>query len=397
MKLKRVLFFTQRIRYLFVIAVTLLPISSLMLLAFFTAYRPIANGMDAIVQRMFNEIQPYNALHVTLLKSVMPPNDYLIHGSEEERHHWRNLKTQVGHAFQTAFASTPMALERQQLLQMKERWINSSTQGDILLTARPPFRVDYELAEEMEKFDAGVYQLSMEIGELVNRIEDDIHQEYKRINNLKIRSVVFTVSAILLGMLMGIIGSIWLTREGKKIYSLSLHDSLTGIYNRRALEREWTNLEKHRMAYSPPYFSVLLIDLDKFKRINDRYGHDVGDIALKTMARLTSKMIRNKDIFGRYGGEEFLILLPETGMEDAKVLAERIRKEIESAQIGLPDGEEPIKMTVSIGCASNRGASDHVESIIKAADKALYQAKNEGRNRVVAYMPPSSIGNRNDA
>lgn len=166
--------------------------------------------------------------------------------------------------------------------------------------------------------------------------------------------------------------------------ALSTHDQLTGIYNRRALEDALSKVAKHQVNRDQRSFSILLMDVDKFKSINDTYGHEAGDQALKTMALQTGKIIRSHDIFGRYGGEEFLLILPETDIDNATALAERIRAGIESTPVILPDSEEKLNITVSIGCISSGPPPAKIDLMLRAADKAMYAAKHSGRNRVIS-------------
>lgn len=155
-------------------------------------------------------------------------------------------------------------------------------------------------------------------------------------------------------------------------------DSLTGIYNRRhfmEMARRQIKLEKR---YNRNW-SMLMMDIDHFKQINDAYGHAVGDEALKIMASTTWNAIRETDIFGRLGGEEFGILLIGDNIDEAVVAAERIRRLISGIKIKTDHGT--VSFTVSIGAAEGREGYD-VETVLKLADAALYQAKHEGRNRV---------------
>lgn len=153
-------------------------------------------------------------------------------------------------------------------------------------------------------------------------------------------------------------------------------DPLTGLYNRQyffdcARLCDATDQSGH--------FSILMLDLDRFKSINDEYGHPVGDRVLKNISGVIQRFMRQGDICARYGGEEFVCLLPETAVDGAQVVAERIRQGIE--------GEEPVeghfRLSVSIGIASHQ-PGETLEELIERADRALYQAKAAGRNQVVA-------------
>lgn len=157
----------------------------------------------------------------------------------------------------------------------------------------------------------------------------------------------------------------------KKLHSLATKDSLTGVYNRYSLNKEIdTNIKKYE-RYAD-IFSLLMIDIDYFKNVNDTYGHDVGDLVLKELSSVIENLIRETDIFGRWGGEEFLLILPKTNKDEAISMATRIKNIIEEHKFDyIP------QVTVSIG------VSVYNKSIIlKDVDDALYKAKSTGRNRV---------------
>jgi diguanylate cyclase (GGDEF)-like protein len=161
-------------------------------------------------------------------------------------------------------------------------------------------------------------------------------------------------------------------------------DALTGVLNRRALEEQGkaalSLCQRHGQA-----FSVLMVDLDFFKDVNDRYGHPVGDQVLNALAGQCRRLTRGSDRFGRWGGEEFLAVLPETPVAQARGLAERMRKEI--AQTGFEFGGDTQRVTVSIGVAGEdllewTDTGETWSRLVKAADDAMYRAKAAGRNRV---------------
>ncbi|WP_163329482.1 diguanylate cyclase [Desulfurobacterium thermolithotrophum] len=165
-------------------------------------------------------------------------------------------------------------------------------------------------------------------------------------------------------------------QEKKKLLKDKAYkDILTDLY-RRELVKELIEKEFHRSKRYGYHFSILMIDIDDFKKINDTYGHLLGDKVLKKVAEIIKKELRKSDIPIRYGGEEFLIILPHTDLEAAKKVADRIRRAVEEAEI---DG---IKTSVSIGVADN-SLSRKLEDIIKKADQALYTAKRMGKNKVV--------------
>lgn len=156
-------------------------------------------------------------------------------------------------------------------------------------------------------------------------------------------------------------------------------DALTGVGNRAAFQtgitREWKAARRH---FAP--LSLIAVDVDFFKRVNDAYGHPCGDEVLKTVARCVKESIRGSDLIYRYGGEEFMVLLADTGLDGAALLAERLRQHMEASSCLTEHGE--LKVTVSVGVAALI-SGDNETSLLSRADQALYRAKQQGRNRVV--------------
>jgi diguanylate cyclase (GGDEF)-like protein len=165
-----------------------------------------------------------------------------------------------------------------------------------------------------------------------------------------------------------------------KFHAASQTDELTGLANRRALKERLSD-EVVRSERSKKDFVILMYDIDYFKRINDQYGHDIGDRALRHLATCLKQNLRGYDIPSRWGGEEFLVLLPETDPEKGVKVAERIRKSVAETPLKIETGEE-IHLNLSCGGSSWMGCRD-VEALIKKADDRLYTAKQRGRNRVV--------------
>lgn len=171
--------------------------------------------------------------------------------------------------------------------------------------------------------------------------------------------------------------------SNEKLNKLSRHDPLTGLYNRRAFNKELKH-ELERLQRHQHTTALLMLDLDLFKNINDRWGHPVGDQALITFAKHCLKQCRKVDTIGRLGGEEFAILISETNHEDALLFAERIRKTTELLQVPVEDNNTFCQFTVSIGI-SIINQPMHPDKLLEQADKALYLAKQSGRNRVEEY------------
>lgn len=161
------------------------------------------------------------------------------------------------------------------------------------------------------------------------------------------------------------------------------YDYLTGLANRRYfLERAESELTR-AVRYGSD-LSIVMMDVDHFKQVNDTYGHKVGDLVLQKLAEVSRATLRDVDVTGRVGGEEFAILLPETGRDQAMEAAERLRAAISAAKVAMPSGL-PLQITVSLGVTTLDGKDTNIDVLLNQADRALYRAKSEGRNRVCGY------------
>lgn len=160
-------------------------------------------------------------------------------------------------------------------------------------------------------------------------------------------------------------------------------DPLTGALNRRAFLASLAK-EQGRAARYKSGLSVLLFDLDRFKSVNDTYGHDIGDEVICRFSKRVQAFMRDIDVFGRWGGEEFIAALPHSDLRGARAVAERIREAVAGDRFE-PDGFEPFSVTVSIGVASVANGQAAPETLIKWADRALYEAKAGGRDQIVAW------------
>jgi two-component system cell cycle response regulator len=164
---------------------------------------------------------------------------------------------------------------------------------------------------------------------------------------------------------------------------MAVTDALTGLHNRRYLDSHLKTLFDRAVTRCRP-LSVLMTDLDRFKSINDTFGHDGGDDVLREFAARLRKNVRGIDLACRFGGEEFVVVMPDTDAAIAKIVAERIRAEIERTPFTVGTDGRTVNVTISIGVSSLHHGSDRIEDLMKRADVALYEAKSAGRNRVVA-------------
>ncbi|MCI0519052.1 MAG: GGDEF domain-containing protein, partial [Chloroflexi bacterium] len=179
-----------------------------------------------------------------------------------------------------------------------------------------------------------------------------------------------------------------ITRLKDQMKEQAIRDRLTGLYNRYYMDEALNSLIAQAQQEDRPV-SLLMMDIDHFKNVNDAYGHLFGDKVLQHFGRLLLRETRREDVVCRFGGEEFAIILPNTLPETALRRAEEIRLKCETFQSG--HGSEPIWLSVSIGVAAFPWHGASLEQLLQAADEALYQAKLQGRNRVVLFSPPNTF------
>ncbi|MHB1646665.1 MAG: GGDEF domain-containing protein [Candidatus Acididesulfobacter diazotrophicus] len=166
---------------------------------------------------------------------------------------------------------------------------------------------------------------------------------------------------------------------GKNFEDIAMTDSLTGLYNRRYFDSFYENIFDQASRYGT-IFSLIMCDIDHFKKINDTYGHDKGDLVLKEVAKILKNNMRKSDIASRYGGEEFIVVLPQTGLSKSLDVARKIKTLISKISI-----KDTGKITISIGVISySKEFEDKSKDFLKKVDELLYEAKNRGRNRIMS-------------
>ena len=217
--------------------------------------------------------------------------------------------------------------------------------------------------------------IDMETGQLLGRVGTDLSADHIHALIDNIRNVILLSLALLL---FGI-GIVLYQFLGSFLLSIET-DFLTGLFNKRYFEIRKQKLCADRQN-STRGCSVIMLDIDDFKQLNDTHGHPLGDQALKRIADVIKSSTRNQDICSRFGGDEFIIMLPGAGNATAELVAERIRSDVERILL-LNDDALPVPMTVSVGIATGCGSGTTADDLIYRADKALYRSKGEGKNRV---------------
>jgi diguanylate cyclase (GGDEF)-like protein len=214
---------------------------------------------------------------------------------------------------------------------------------------------------------------------IYNALADFIPQYWERIGLEPLSRSILSLGMviILLICLSGLAIS-------EKMNSLIIRESLTGLFNQNYIRQRLEEEIYRSRRYNHPV-SLLMIDLDNFKSMNDRYGHTAGDHLLKYFSQLITETVRPSDIAARYGGEEFLIILPETAEEEALIVADRLQKRISLYPFRIDSRKEDVQFTISVGVSTFPEFGQSGDELITLADVALYQAKKEGKNKVAIY------------
>ncbi len=217
----------------------------------------------------------------------------------------------------------------------------------------------------------------------VNRLQVESHQSANQTQ----RYLIILVVALCLMVLAGLMFQ-W--RSNRRILALSHRDGLSGLYN-RAYTFAYLEDVIPRIAVESGGLSVILIDIDNFKAINDSYGHPVGDSVIREVSNMGASLLRNRDIMGRIGGEEFLCVLPRTTSEQCAQVAERLLAAIANHRFKTAEGEE-FSVSISIGIADYDSALKNADQLYARADRALYQSKASGKGRITAFTPSLAPG-----
>lgn len=396
----------------------------------------VIGAFENVVHKTGAEVHTVMDLQTLVLKAVMPPNDYLIHGDPAERQNFARLGREADQAFEAMLGNYARLPEQQGLVRMaREEWQNARRIAGALLALPRPLG-NAAAAEDMKRMDAHVYGAE----EALDRIHDLVQRRStEQLDQARavVQEAVFLIAIIFsvalamaavsgFGLARAILAPLRALEEGANrlgagdlshrvtvegqdelkqlagtfnamaerleksqaaLEALSTHDGLTGLCNHREFQRQMDGAIAHFRRYGRP-FSLLMLDLDHFKVVNDTHGHQAGDEVLRAVADRIRAEVRPTDQVARYGGEEFAVILSETPGPVALAVAERIRAAIAARPIALAVGAVPI--TISIGVATFPEDAGSGTRIIAAADQALYAAKNAGRNRAIRHEPAVS-------
>ncbi len=390
-------------------------------------YLNTVDSFDAVLDDVFLQVLPTGELREKLYQVSLPVTNHLISSSQEERNKYEILKQQLDTLYTDLLDiidDNASIADKKILSRSYEEWQAAAVHADELIFFRQQL-TEQQVTGLFNQFDE---HLGMSIDRIVifqqNTNQDIINKRNKvarHLKNVQFLSIVSILAAFLVAVLIAyffirnVVAPLQVIETGAekfgagdfhhrlaidsgnelgklartfndmadKLEEIATRDSLTGLLNKkeivRILEAELERARRHAASVS-----IMMLDLDYFKAINDTYGHPAGDVVLVTAARLIEKHVRGIDYVGRYGGEEILIVLPATTEVESVEIAERIRRSLASTPITVADTQR-INLTASIGIAIFPADGEAQRTLLSHADQALYQAKGAGRNQVIRY------------
>ena len=426
-----------RTRFALGLGAVLLPFLAAAAVGQFYLLPRLIEPLEDIVRELSEEMYPVTRLQTALFQVAMPVNDYLVHGDPAERRQFAQLRQRVERAFREAPPERyTLAEERVLIRTARAEWEQALPLGEQLLRLPDPVG-NAAAARDMERFDAHIERAVSALDEAHHHFHQVLDQDRAQAGVSRSRILGATFAAFVLAGAVSLFTGVALARsvtdpvdtlrqgaarlaEGKLSHRVDIHrhdelgelaaafnamagrieadqaalaelasrDGLTGLYNHRTFYVLLGDELARAKRFQRPV-SLLLLDIDHFKRVNDTHGHLAGDAALRELCELLRREARAIDRVCRYGGEEITLILPETDIEAAVRLAERLRAAVEAQAFDVGTGTPP-HLTVSIGAASWPAHADNAQALVAAADAALYAAKRGGRNRVARYEPESA-------
>lgn len=410
----------------------------LLLAAFFHFFYQMPRFIDPLTKiagEVAEEVLQVKNLQLTLHMASMPLNDYFIHGLRRESEAFNSRRKQVDKGF-AAIHTAPYTESNERVL-IEEAWQEWNSAKGVAeeIQKISDFAVNADASEILERFNHHIDIASVKLEELYKVAYQEILEAQDKAREAHTQSQEVTIIAFIAAFLFSIVIGSTLVQgilnnldslcvgarqiaagelgqqvkhaHGKGIHELqeltdafnvmalklqahddalqdlAAQDALTGLGNRRAMETSLIEEVERARRYGHP-FCLLLLDIDHFKAVNDSYGHLAGDAVLRRLANICRGVVRPMDRVFRYGGEEFVVVVPETFIEGAHSLALRLREAVATASFTIAP-ETSIRLTISVGVAAFPQDADSKEPLIAAADSALYQAKQNGRNCVYTY------------
>ncbi|GHE84380.1 hypothetical protein GCM10011501_11340 [Thalassotalea profundi] len=342
------------------------------------------------IRAIENEPQPLNAAEYYLIYRVSAYISYQ-NGNIQKAINWANKAIGYQEQMLKSQLETPLFFDiyltlsqyHNELEQYQQAYDNKEIYMSRYSASRSKLRDD-RIAALNEKYETEIKQNENLLLESQNELKRLQIKEAENEKNVQLRNfiILILIAIVFLGLLLRQIS------VRKKLKILAKTDALTGLFNRRSLFRKGNQLVTEAVKEGRSV-STILLDIDFFKSINDNFGHDVGDKVIRMVADIGCETIRSRDYFARLGGEEFAAILPDATIEESKAFAERLREKVE--QLDLSPLNINHKVTVSVGVANLEQVSPVFDNLLHAADEAMYNAKEQGRNRVCCYQPNNDV------
>lgn len=387
---------------------------------------------DEIVNDSINETHHVMKLQMALHEVTMPVNDHIIHANPAEQDNYQALKQKVSQNFDaTRSLETLYAEQIEAIGEARKEWMSALETADAIMMMKNPVGDPYAAAR-MELFDKQVENSISILDRIHHLAHSEIREKQESLYDIKEGLLVLMIIVFIVGVAISIYGFIVLARatfapleevttvmdrfsKGEldhridremvaevkhladgfnsmadnirqmkdELERLGIEDPLTGCFNRRKFHDD-IEIELSRAKRLEEHISILMIDLDHFKSVNDNHGHMAGDVVLKTIVTEINHQLRDYDTLYRYGGEEFIVILPESNEEHARIVAERVRSAVSNTQIRI-DGELFVSVSTSIGISTFPEDASEEDGLLHSADQAVYEAKERGRNRVCHF------------
>jgi len=387
---------------------------------------------DEIVNDSINETHHVMKLQMALHEVTMPVNDHIIHANPAEQDNYQALKQKVSQNFDaTRSLETLYAEQIEAIGEARKEWMSALETADAIMMMKNPVGDPYAAAR-MELFDKQVENSISILDRIHHLAHSEIREKQESLYDIKEGLLVLMIIVFIVGVAISIYGFIVLARatfapleevttvmdrfsKGEldhridremvaevkhladgfnsmadnirqmkdELERLGIEDPLTGCFNRRKLHDD-IEIAFSRAKRPEEHISILMIDLDHFKSVNDNHGHMAGDVVLKTIVTEINHQLRDYDTLYRYGGEEFIVILPESNEEHARIVAERVRSAVSNTQIRI-DGELFVSVSTSIGISTFPEDASEEDGLLHSADQAVYEAKERGRNRVCHF------------
>lgn len=432
MRVPRFADLTLQVRFIVSIGLAFIPITGLLAAGILFAYLPLHSTLENVVHGATQDIRAIDNLQNAFQRTASSVYYYLLDGDPVERQRFARLSGEMDNAFEQALAA-PFAVDDEDAVVplAKAEWEYARALGEALV-ALPHPAGDTTVTPDFKRFDAHMLRAVDLLDQIKSAARRDMGQRvaqaraFERRRMLIFGIVYLLAVAMTVGVGVTLIRSVllpisrlsaaashfakgdfsyrisWpgrdefarlarafngmaqkLEQDWAALEEVSIRDSLTGLYNRRAFDGRLKDEVERSRRYGRSC-SLLLLDIDRFKVINDTCGHQAGDEVLCAVAAHIAREARTTDYVARYGGEEFAVILSETPVAGAVAIAERIRKAIAVDTIVVANGQR-IKITASVGAAVFPSDAETEDRLVAAVDHALYAAKNAGRNKVYRF------------